>query len=186
MEKRLSVKTLYLLLVIAVGLVVLGVGSTYAVFTASAEINNPITLTSNLTHVSDIMETVNVIVPAGKVGNATIKLSNNSGSNVNYVVWYLDEGNDVIVGTNSGNPTGSLTSGSNASIVVQIKNNSSSVANVTLGVSSGTGTVVLSDDMFKVANGFYSSTQFSYNNSKTGVNCSDVTCMLDELYSLVS
>ena len=186
MEKRLSVKTLYLLLVIAVGLVVLGVGSTYAIFTASAEINNPITLSSNLTHDSDIMETVNVTVAAGKIGTATIKLSNNSGSNVNYVVWYLDEGNDVIVGTNNGSPTGSLANGKSTSVVVDIKNNSDSTANVMLGVSSGTGTVVLANDMFKVADGFYGSSQFSYDNSKTGVNCSDVTCMLDELYNLVS
>lgn len=46
MKKKISMKTIYLLAVIAVGLVGLGVGSTYAVFTASATIDNPIAFTS--------------------------------------------------------------------------------------------------------------------------------------------
>lgn len=185
MEKRVPVKTLYLLLVIAVGLVGLGIGSTYAVFTAYAEISSPITLSSNLTYNNDLIETVNVTVPAGKIGNATINVSNNSGNTVNYVVWYMDEGNNVIVGTNNGSSTGSLNNGKSTSIVVDIKNNSKNTAVVTLGVSSGVNTVVLGKNMFKVSDGFYGSSQFSYDNSKTGVNCSDVTCMLDELYNLV-
>ena len=52
MKKKISMKTIYLLAVIAVGLVGLGVGSTYAVFTASATIDNPIAFTSNLSSVN--------------------------------------------------------------------------------------------------------------------------------------
>ena len=62
--KKISVKNMYLLLIICIGLVCLGIGSTYAVFTASAEIENPIVISSNLTHESDIIETVEVEVPA--------------------------------------------------------------------------------------------------------------------------
>ena len=40
-EKMLTVKNVYLIFVICVGLVVLGIGSTYAIFTAAAEITNP-------------------------------------------------------------------------------------------------------------------------------------------------
>ena len=53
--KKIPVRTLYLLLVIGIGLIGLGIGSTYAIFTSSAEISNPITLNSNLTHTSDII-----------------------------------------------------------------------------------------------------------------------------------
>ena len=42
MKTKISMKTIYLILVISIGLIGLGVGSTYAVFTASAEISNPI------------------------------------------------------------------------------------------------------------------------------------------------
>ena len=41
METKISMKTIYLILVITIGLVGLGIGSTLAVFTASAEISNP-------------------------------------------------------------------------------------------------------------------------------------------------
>lgn len=186
MEKRVSVKTLYLLLVIAVGLVVLGIGSTYAVFTASAEINNPIVLNSNLTYDSDIIEAVDVIVPAGKVVNATLNITNNSGTSVNYVAWYLDEGTNIILGANSGETTGSLADGKSTSINVGVKNNSGKKTVVTIGISSSSDNVVLANKMFKIAGGFYNSSQFSYDNSNTGVSCSNVTCMLDELYDYVS
>lgn len=42
MKTKISMKTIYLILVITIGLVGLGIGSTLAVFTASAEISNPI------------------------------------------------------------------------------------------------------------------------------------------------
>lgn len=38
MEKRISMKTFYLIGIISIGLIGLAVGSTYAMFTASAEI----------------------------------------------------------------------------------------------------------------------------------------------------
>ena len=47
--KKISIKTFYLIAVISIGLIGLAVGSTYAMFTTSAEINNPITISSNLT-----------------------------------------------------------------------------------------------------------------------------------------
>ena len=40
MKTKISMKTIYLILVITIGLVGLGIGSTLAVFTASAEISN--------------------------------------------------------------------------------------------------------------------------------------------------
>ena len=50
MKTKISMKTIYLILVITIGLVGLGIGSTLAVFTASAEISNPISFSSNLSY----------------------------------------------------------------------------------------------------------------------------------------
>ena len=55
--KKISIKTFYLIAVISIGLIGLAVGSTYAMFTTSAEINNPITISSNLISNDDVMET---------------------------------------------------------------------------------------------------------------------------------
>ena len=48
MKKKISVKTLYLLGIITIGLIGLGVGSTYAMFTTTIEIDNPITIYATL------------------------------------------------------------------------------------------------------------------------------------------
>lgn len=42
MKQRVNFKTIYLIATITVGLLGLAIGSTYAIFTTSAEINNPI------------------------------------------------------------------------------------------------------------------------------------------------
>ena len=60
--KKISIKTFYLIAVISIGLIGLAVGSTYAMFTTSAEINNPITISSNLISNDDVMETFEVEV----------------------------------------------------------------------------------------------------------------------------
>ena len=61
MKTKISMKTIYLILVITIGLVGLGIGSTLAVFTASAEISNPISFSSNLSYNGDIFDTVEVM-----------------------------------------------------------------------------------------------------------------------------
>lgn len=153
MEKRIPFKTLYLLLVIGIGLVGLGLGSTYAIFTASAEIDNPITLSSNLSHVSGIIETIEVEVPAGETVNTTLNVINSSGITLNYVIWYLNEGYDITVRNNNGVlTTGKIDDDSNISSDVAIKNNSTSSVKVTLGVSSGSNSVVLGSGMTVVPN----------------------------------
>ncbi len=152
MEKKIPVKTLYLLLVIGIGLIGLGIGSTYALFTTSAEISNPISLNSNLSFNDEIIETIEVTVPAGETVSSTLNVTNSSNSTLNYAVWYLDGGQDIDVGTNSGTPTGSLVSGSSTSVVVDIRNNGSNNVTITLGISSSSDSVVLGNNMTIVPN----------------------------------
>ena len=62
MKTKISMKTIYLILVISIGLIGLGVGSTYAVFTANAEISNPISFSSNLSYKADIFDTADITI----------------------------------------------------------------------------------------------------------------------------
>ena len=71
--KKISIKTFYLIAVISIGLIGLAVGSTYAMFTTSAEINNPITISSNLTSNNDVMETFEVEVKSKEFITKTIR-----------------------------------------------------------------------------------------------------------------
>ena len=86
--KKVSIKTFYLLGVVSIGLIGLAIGSTYAMFTASAEISNPITISSNLTSNDDVMETFEVEIEPYKTLNQRIIINSGAVSNVNYV-WHL-------------------------------------------------------------------------------------------------
>ena len=150
MEKKIPVKTIYLLMVISVGLIALGVGSTYAVFTKSAEINNPIAFSSSLSYDSDVIEAIKVTILPGEVKTSTFSVSNITNNTLNYVAWYLNEGYDIDLGVRSGNSTGSIASGSSSSIDVDIRNNSNSTVTVTLGISSNNESVVLGNNIKQI------------------------------------
>lgn len=148
--QKISVKTIYLILVISIGLVGLGVGSTFAMFTASSKIDNPISFTAGIFGESDVIETVEVTVPAGETKATNLHVTNSTNSNLNYVVWYIDEGLDIELGskrTDSGTYQTTIGAGEEHQYEVSIRNNSSSSVTVVIGVSSGTGSVTLSSDM---------------------------------------
>lgn len=148
--QKISVKTIYLILVISIGLVGLGVGSTFAMFTASSKIDNPISFTAGIFGESDVMETVEITVPAGETKATNLHVTNSTNSNLNYVMWYIDEGLDIEIGskrTDSGTYQTTIDAGEEHQYEVSIRNNSSSSVTVVIGVSSGTGSVTLSSDM---------------------------------------
>ena len=148
--QKISVKTIYLILVISIGLVGLGVGSTFAMFTASSKIDNPISFTAGIFGESDVMETVEITVSAGETKATNIYVTNSTNSNLNYVMWYIDEGLDIELGskrTDSGTYQTTIGAGEEHQYEVSIRNNSSSSVTVVIGVSSGTGSVTLSSDM---------------------------------------
>lgn len=148
--QKISVKTIYLILVISIGLVGLGVGSTFAMFTASSKIDNPISFTAGIFGESDVMETVEVTVPAGETKATNLHVTNSTNSNLNYVMWYIDEGLDIELGskrTDSGTYQTTKGAGEEHQYEVSIRNNSNSDVTVVIGISSGTGSVTLSSDM---------------------------------------
>ena len=86
--KKISVKTFYLIAVISIGLIGLAVGSTYGMFTTSAEINNPITISSNLISNDDVMETFEVEVKSKEFITKTIIVNSGNNTNINYGMRY--------------------------------------------------------------------------------------------------
>ena len=152
MEKRISMKTFYLIGIISIGLIGLAVGSTYAMFTASAEINNPISLSSNLTSDNDVIETFDVVIKPYSTASKSVKVTNSTSSSANYTIWYLDYGDNVSFGTSGSSTSGSIASSGSVSTLVTIRNNTSSPVTITIGVSTSLGSIVLGDAMQIIPN----------------------------------
>ena len=148
--KKINIKTIYLVAVISIGLICLAIGSTYAMFTTSAEINNPITISSNLTSNDDTMETFEVEVSPSATVTKTINISSGTVSNVNYSVWYINDISNIDIGVSSTSYTtvGTI-SNANTTVTtkISIRNNSSTTKTVTLGVALSKNSIVLASNM---------------------------------------
>ena len=148
--KKINIKTIYLVAVISIGLICLAIGSTYAMFTTSAEINNPITISSNLTSNNDTMETFEVEVSPSATVTKTINISSGTVSNVNYSVWYINDISNIDIGVSSTSYTTAGTiSNANTTVTtkISIRNNSSTTKTVTLGVALSKNSIVLASNM---------------------------------------
>lgn len=138
MTTKNSMKNIYLVAIISICLLVIGIGSSVAMFTAEATIENPISFKSNLTSTSLISETYEVVVPAEKDKSIDLIVDNNSGENLYYSVWYIPS-DDIEVGssTNKGKGnSGKISSNESFTVSVSLRNNSKEDKTVTLGVSS--------------------------------------------------
>ena len=148
--KKINIKTIYLVAVISIGLICLAIGSTYAMFTTSAEINNPITISSNLTSNDDTMETFEVEVSPSATVTKTINISSGTVSNVNYSVWYINDISNIDIGVSSTSYTTAGTiSNANTTVTtkISIRNNSSTTKTVTLEVALSKNSIVLASNM---------------------------------------
>lgn len=192
MKKRIPMKTLYLIAIITVGLISLGVGSTYAMFKAEIIIDEPIYLTSNLSYASDIMETVDVTVSPGETKHVILNITNNHNSDLAYIVWYINEGLNIDFGTEIGeNSYGCTTMCSGVpvgsdpiEVGIYIRNNESTSVSVTIGISGSVGNVVLSNNMVMIPNqelpvGYTDISNFTYvlgrNTTINNINYYDAT-----------
>lgn len=153
--KKISIKTFYLIAVISIGLIGLAVGSTYAMFTTSAEINNPITISSNLISNDDVMETFEVEIEPYKTVTQTIKINSDTIYNVNYTVWYLNDVTGIEAGILSTNTqtTGTInakTLGVGTICNIVLRNNSAEKKTITIGVATSKNDIVLASNMIRV------------------------------------
>ena len=152
MKEKISVKTLYLLGIITIGLIFLGVGSTYAMFTSTIEIKDPITIYAILSSESDIIETIDIEIEPNDIRVAVINLNNTSNTTLNYASFYITESSDIEVGvthnfTDTAVPTGSISNGTTKKVYIQVKNNGSSTTNVILGILSNSSNIIKSESM---------------------------------------
>ena len=157
MEKRISIKTLYLVGIITIGLIVLGIGSTYAMFTTSAYIESPITINTNLTGESEVIEMIDVILAGGESKEVTLILKNDTNYTLNYASWYKSDSDNIRVGTKLSNSdsspsSGTIASGETKKVYVQLKNMSSSSNTITLGAMSNVNNIELVSVMTLVPN----------------------------------
>ena len=193
--KKISIKTFYLLGIIAGGLIILGVGSSYALFTTSSEISSPITFSSTLNSDSDVIESVSVTVDKGKAMTYTLDISNTSNGSINYSTFYSYSGSDMDFGidTSKGglNSSGSLSSGGTGKIYVMIRNNSSTSKSLLIGIVSNRDNVVLGNEMNIFPNERLTNTVSGvitrlYNNSsKKPVVNNSITYQYDKVHSLM-
>lgn len=158
MKKRISIKTLYLIGIITVGLIGLGIGSTYAMFTSTIETVNIVGTAVNLNADSEIMETIDITVNAKSKMEIPVTIKS-ARSVRKYSVWYITDNDDIEIGTNlsnsdSSSPSGRLGRGATKKVYIQVKNYSSSKVTITFGVSSSslTGSIVISNNMSIVPN----------------------------------
>ena len=144
MKQRVNFKTIYLIATITVGLLGLAIGSTYAIFTTSAEINNPISLSTTLTSDDDVFDVIDIVIEPYDTITKTIKIVNSSNSTVNFAIWYLNNfsDNSVDFGINDV-PSGTLTVSSNESRIVNIRNKTSNQITITIGVASSKKSITL-------------------------------------------
>ena len=151
--KKISIKNIYLILVISIGLIVLGIGSTYAMFTSSSNIDNPISLSSNLTYSSDIFESFDITLSSKESKTIKLNINNNTNiSSINYASWYIYEGSDtdltfytIIDNSTDIEPSGTLST--SGSINIKIVNNTTNKVSLTVGLSSNKDNIVLPDYM---------------------------------------
>lgn len=151
--QKISVKTIYLIFVISIGLVVLGAGSTFAMFTASSKIDNPISFSAGMKSESDTLETIEVTVLPGEVKSVNVNVNNSNTYGLNYIMWYINEGYNIDFGlkrTDSGSYQNVIDAGSTHAYEVSIRNNSSDTISVIIGVSSSRDSVVLGDEMVMI------------------------------------
>ena len=148
MERKISFKNLYLVGVISLGLIGLGIGSTFAMFTASAEINDSISMTSGLEYTDDVVDLVDMSISSNEVETATLNITNNTDKTLNYTSWYKTNDSNLQIGTvvsNDYSVTGTIEPNQSAQIIVSIRNRGTGVAKVTVGISASDGDIVVSD-----------------------------------------
>ncbi len=151
--KKISIKNIYLILVISIGLIILGIGSSYAMFTSTSNIDNPISLSSNLTYSSNVFESFDITLSSKESKTIKFNVSNNTNiSSINYASWYIYDGDDTdltfyTIKNNSTDIEPSGTLSSSGIINIKIVNNTSDDISLTVGVSSSKDNIVLPDYM---------------------------------------
>ena len=138
---KFKIRESYLLLLIVLGLVSLGIYTTYALFTASTTINDVVGITATLDIGKSLTEYEVITVPSGETKLIELNVVNSYKGNIYYGAWYqIVKGNidDIQIGLytekNSNPGSGSLSASSNINLLVGITNDNSTSVTLYVGV----------------------------------------------------
>lgn len=166
MTKRIPVKTFYLFGIIVISLIFLAARSTYAMFTASVTINDPITISSNLAYNGELIEYQTITIANGEEKNLELLITSYASSFTSYASWYTCLSGEtacqklVIGATDEGDPpsgniavSGGSTTTSQKRVKVKVRNDGNTNLLIRIGAVGG-NPIVLSDEMNLIPEGY--------------------------------
>ena len=137
---KFKIKETYLLMLIVVGLVSLGIYTTYAMFTASTTLNDVVGITTTLDVGKGLTEYQVVTVGSGETKLIELNIVNSYSSSIYYGAWYqIVQGNssDIDIGLytekNSNPSSGSLATNGSINLLAGVTNNGTSSITVYIG-----------------------------------------------------
>ena len=159
---KFKIRESYLLLLIVLGLVSLGIYTTYALFTASTAINDVVGITATLDIGKSLTEYEVITVPSGETKLIELNVVNSYNGNIYYGAWYqIVKGNssDIDIGLytekNSNPGSGLLSASSNINLLVGVTNNSTSSITLYIGVKGSlTNELNLGNNKILIPDGF--------------------------------
>ena len=159
---KFRIKESYLLLLIVLGLVSLGIYTTYALFTASTTINDVVGITATLDIGKSMSEYEVITIQPEETKLIELNVVNSYNDNVYYGAWYkIVQGNsdDIQIGLytekNSNPSSGVLTASSNIKLLAGITNDNTTPIVVYLGVKGSlTNELNLGSDKTLLPNDF--------------------------------
>ena len=159
---KFKIRESYLLLLIVLGLVSLGIYTTYALFTASTTINDVVGITATLDIGKSLTEYEVVTVQPNETKLIELNVVNSYNGNIYYGAWYqIVKGNsdNIQIGLyterNSNPGSGSLSSSSNINLLVGITNDNSTSVTLYIGVKGSlTNELNLGTNKILIPDGF--------------------------------
>ena len=137
---KFKIKETYLLMLIVVGLISLGIYTTYAMFTASTTLNDVVGITTALDVGKGLTEYEVVTVGSGKTKLIELNIVNSYSSSIYYGAWYQivqGSSSDIDIGLytekNSNPSSGSLATNGSINLLAGVTNNGTSSITVYIG-----------------------------------------------------
>ena len=152
----------YLLGIVVMGLIVLSLYSTYAMFTESVETDEIINLSASTINLnSEIVEYEQITINGNEAKSIMVNISNSTESNLYYGVWYeivnpasINDNIEIAKLTSSTDSTqGTINTGVEKNVKIVIKNTGSSSITVNIGVGySKTSSLDLPTNRYVITN----------------------------------
>ena len=159
---KFKIRESYLLLLIVLGLVSLGIYTTYALFTASTTINDVVGITATLDIGKSLTEYEVITVQPNETKLIELNVVNSYNDNIYYGAWYQliqGDSNNIQIGTytekNPNSSSGVLSSNTSIKLLVGITNDNTTGIVLYLGVKGSlTNDLNLGDNKILLPNNF--------------------------------